>query len=307
MVSEIPKPFLDDVDLIQHDLAMTKQLQKRDYFDDPTLPLMICIRDPQLEFPLHSHGFDELVIVLRGTAMHIVDGQPFQVKSGDVFVVSGKHEHQYREMNGLALANILFDSDVLQMHQWDIRALPGFHVLFALEPLLRGQHKFNSRLHLSAQQLNHVSKLLQDLHREIEVRGPGYRIMSRGIFMQMAVYLSRCYSEKPEGKFIDLLRIGDAIAHIETHFDKKITLNDLARKAHLSPRHFQRIFQECIGRSPIDHLLHVRVQKAAELLRHSERTLTSIAFDCGFSDSNYLSRQFRRIMNQTPKQYRQKS
>jgi AraC-like DNA-binding protein len=284
---------------------MTEKLRMQDYFEDPALPLQVHIRDPQTEFPLHAHGFDELVVILRGTAMHLVDGQPFPVKSGDVFVVSGRHEHQYQDMHGLALANILFDSQALQMNQWDIRALSGFHALFALEPLLRTPQKFNSRLHLSERQLNRANELLHDLHREIETRSPGYRMMARGLFMQLAVFLSRCYSEKPEAESIDLLRLGDAIARIETGFAEKITLGDLAGKAHLSKRHFQRIFQECINRSPIDYLLHIRVQKAAELLKHSSRPITDIAFECGFGDSNYFTRQFRKIMNQTPKQYRQ--
>lgn len=284
---------------------MIEKLRKQDYFADPALPLQVHIRDPQPEFPLHAHGFDELVIILRGTARHLVDGQPFPVKSGDVFVVSGKHEHQYQDMHGLALANILFDSRALQMNQWDIRALPGFHALFALEPVLRSPQKFNSRLHLSERQLNRANELLHDLSREIEIRGPGYRMMARGLFMQLAVFLSRCYSEKPEAESIDLLRLGDAIARIETGFAEKITLDDLAKKAHLSKRHFQRIFQECLGHSPIEYLLHVRTMRAAELLRHSDRTITDIALDCGFSDGNYFTRQFRKIMKQTPRQYRE--
>ncbi|MFA6174539.1 MAG: helix-turn-helix domain-containing protein [Kiritimatiellales bacterium] len=283
---------------------MTEKLRKRDYFDDPTLPLQVHIRDPQPEFPLHAHGFDELVIILRGTAAHTVDDQQFPVKSGDVFIISGAHEHQYQDMHGLALANILFDSHALQMNHWDVRALPGFHALFALEPILRTQQKFNSRLQLSERQLNHVNEIIHDLMRETETRNPGYRVMAKGLFMQLTVFLSRCYSDRPSGESLDLLRLGDAIAHIETCFAEKITLDDLAQKAHLSKRHFQRIFTECLGRSPIDHLLHVRVQKAAELLRHSSRTITEIAFDCGFSDSNYFTRQFGQIMNQSPGQYR---
>jgi len=284
---------------------MTEKLQKRDYFEDPTLPLHVHIRDPQPEFPLHSHGFDELVIILKGTALHVIDGQEIPVKSGEVFVVAGSHKHKYQDMHGLALANILFDSGALLMNQWDIRALPGFHALFALEPLLRGQQKFNSRLHLSERQLNRTHELLHELHREINTHNPGYRVMAKGLFMQLAVFLSRCYSEMPKAESTDLLRLGDAIAHIETHYTEKTTLDDLAKKAHLSTRHFQRIFQECIGRSPIDHLMHVRCQQAAELLKGTTRTITDIAFDCGFSDSNYFTRCFRKVMEQTPKQYRQ--
>jgi AraC-like DNA-binding protein len=283
---------------------MIETLAKRDYFEDPAFPLQVHIRDPQPAFPLHSHGFDELVIILRGTAVHIVDGQPFPVRSGDVFIVSGKHNHQYLDMHGLALANILFDSSALGMPQWDIRSLPGFHALFELEPVLRTQQKFNSRLQLSERQLNTVNDRLRELHHETAAKTPGYRVMAKALFMQLTVFLSRCYSETPPEESLDLLRLGDAIAYSETHYAEKITLADLAQKAHLSARHFQRIFQECLGHSPIDHLLHIRIQKAAELLRHSKRTITEIAFDCGFSDSNYFTRQFRKITGQTPRQYR---
>lgn len=236
--------------------------------------------------------------------MHVVNEQGFPVKAGDVFVISQNHEHQYQKMHGLALANILFDPEALMMDQWDIRTLPGFHALFSLEPAFRSQHNFKSRLQLSEQALNQTNELIHDLTRETEKRNPGYRVMAKGLFMQLAVSLSRAYSSTPSEESIDLLRIGDAIAHIETHYTEKITLDQLAQKSHLSTRHFTRVFQECIGRSPIDHLMHVRCQKAAGLLRGSNRTITDIAFDCGFSDSNYFSRCFRKTMNQTPRQFR---
>ena len=283
---------------------MSERLEKQDYFEDLSLPIQIHIRDPQPAFPLHSHRFDELVIILKGTAIHLVDEQPFPVQSGDVFVVSGAHRHQYRELNGLALANILFDSRALGMPRWDIRALPGFHALFELEPALRTQQKFNNRLHLREQQLNIANERLRELQRETARKNPGYRVMAKGLFMQLAVFLSRCYADTPQEESLNLLRLGDAIAHIETCYAGKITLNDLARKAHLSPRHFQRIFHDCFGRSPIEHLIRVRCRKAAELLKGTNRTITEIAFTCGFSDSNYFTRCFRKTMNLTPNQYR---
>ena len=282
----------------------SRLLTREDLFEDPTLPLQVYIRDPQPEFPLHSHGFDELVIVLKGTAMHVIDGQGFPVKSGDVFVIARNHAHQYQEMHGLALSNILFDAKSLLMEQWDIRALPGFHALFSLEPAFRTLHNFQSRLQLSGQQLNPVNKIIRDLTRETELRNPGYRVMAKGLFMQLAVLLSRCYSDEPTDESIDLLRLGDAIAHIETHYAEKISLDELAAKSHLSKRHFLRIFHDCIGRSPIDHLMHVRTRKAAGLLRHTDRTITDIAFDCGFSSSQYFATVFRRHAGCSPRAFR---
>ena len=218
-------------------------------------------------------------------------------------MIAGEHEHQYTEMNGLALANILFDSDQLNMINWDIRTLSGFHVIFNLEPRLRSQSKFDSRLHLSERPFNRAKELLHSLHFETQSRHPGYRVMACGLFMQLAVFLSRYYTEKPTEESINLLRLGNTIAYMETCYAEAITLDDLARMAHLSTRHFQRIFQECMRSSPIDYLLHIRVQKAAEMLRRSGRSITQIAVDCGFSDSNYFSRCFRKITGVTPGRY----
>jgi len=292
--------------MTNYPLGLGSRLKKMDFFEDPTLPLQVYIRDPQPEFPTHSHGFDELVIILKGTAIHVIDEQKFPVKAGDVFVISQNHKHQYQEMHGLALANILFDPKTLEIAQWDIRTLPGFHALFSLEPAFRNQHNFRSRLQLSASQLSRANELVHDLTRETEIRNPGYRVMAKGLFMQLAVQLSRAYSAKPTEESIDLLRIGDAIAHIETHYIEKMTIANLAGKSHLSQRHFTRVFQECIGRSPIEHLMHVRCQKAAELLKGTDRTITDIAYDCGFSDSNYFARQFRKATEHAPSEYRKK-
>ena len=274
------------------------------FLSDPSLPIEVHMRDPHPQFPLHSHTFDELVIVFKGTALHEVDEQAFPIKAGDVFVITGSHQHQYRDMTTLALANVLFDMEKLDMEHWDIRALPGFHALFSLEPTFRAQHQFQSRLRLSNRQLDHANELVTALASETSSRSPGYRVMARGLFMQLVVFLSRCYSDTPGTESPDILRLGDVIAHMEQHFSESITLEDLATRAHMSKRHFQRVFQTCTGNSPIAYLLSVRLRNAAELLRGTTREITDVAFACGFRDGNYFTRCFRKHMGATPKVYR---
>lgn len=289
-------------------------LPKSQWMEDPSLPLFVHLRDPQPEFPLHAHEFSELVIILRGTARHSVHSpvsaprggavQTFAVRRGDAFVIAPGTRHQYQDMHNLVLANLLFDSDALRMHEWDIRSLPGFHALFALEPAYRRQHQFRSRLQLEDRELSAVLAHILALRGELAQGSPGYRVMAVGRFMQIVVQLSRLYSGQPGTESLDLLRIGDAIAHLETHYAEPVTLGGLARMAHLSPRQFQRVFRACMGRSPIDHLLHIRLQRAAELLRTSGKSITDIAFECGFSDSNYFARVFRARHGESPSSFR---
>ncbi len=285
-------------------------LSKETWLEDPDLPLWANLRDPQPAFPLHAHEFSELVIILQGTALHCVHTAPdaspqtFPVKRGDTFVIPPGTRHQYRELHNLVLANLLFDPAPLRMHEWDIRALPGYHVLFALEPAYRQQHQFRSRLQLSDDDLTALQPLIEALIRELHTRPPGHRVLATGLFMQIVVQLSRLYTPRPGTESMDLLRIGDAIAHLETRYADPVTLQELARKACLSPRQFQRIFHASMGRSPIDHLLHIRLRRARELLRTTSKPITEIAYECGFSDSNYFTRVFRKRYQQTPSAYR---
>lgn len=116
--------------------------------------------------------------------------------------------------------------------------------------------------------------------------------------------MSRCYTKAKNPDSRALLRIGEAISHLETHFQGPIDLDELARIAHMSTRNFMRSFQAAMGNSPIAYLIQIRVNKAASLQRHSENSVTEIAFQVGFSDSNYFTRQFSRLLGVTPTEYR---
>ena len=71
----------------------------------------------------------------------------------------------------------------------------------------------------------------------------------------------------------------------------------------MSQRSFMRAFQAAMGSSPVAHLIRLRLNRAATLLRHNDESITDIAFRVGFSDSNYFTRQFRNVMGVSPREY----
>ena len=98
--------------MTNHPLGLGNRLSKQDFFEDPSLPLQIYIRNPQPAFPLHSHSFDELVIILNGTANHVINAQKFPVKSGDIiFTPPGKGTaHQIVNTSAAELRYLAFSS-----------------------------------------------------------------------------------------------------------------------------------------------------------------------------------------------------
>src|SRR6516165_7603669 len=78
----------------------------------------------------------------------------------------------------------------------------------------------------------------------------------------------------------------------------------LARVAHVSPAHFSRQFRATFGESPHRYLQRRRVERAMELLRETDHTVTDICFDVGFNSLGTFSRTFRAVAGEPPSSYR---
>ena len=100
-----------------------------------------------------------------------------------------------------------------------------------------------------------------------------------------------------------MLSLGGVLSHLEKHYMEPMTLDDLAHVAHVSRRQLNRAFRLATGCAPMDYLIRLRVRRACELLRQGPLNVTEVAGRVGFGDSNYFSRQFRRVMNCSPRTY----
>ena len=92
--------------------------------------------------------------------------------------------------------------------------------------------------------------------------------------------------------------------YIEKNLDKKITLDDLAKKCFYNPSYFSRIFKERYGTTLVDHITKERVRAAQKLLSDSGLSSERIAEKCGFGDRTSLYRAFTRVYGMSPAEYR---
>ncbi|MBK7473585.1 MAG: helix-turn-helix domain-containing protein [Betaproteobacteria bacterium] len=76
---------------------------------------------------------------------------------------------------------------------------------------------------------------------------------------------------------------------MEDNLGSPIKVAEIAAQANLSVRQFDRKFREAFGLSPGALFRKIKVQRAEWLLAHTQRSITQIAFDCGFADSSHLS------------------
>jgi len=254
----------------------------------------------------HRHDFCELVIVTKGRAMHMLEGDAFPVTAGDVFLLQGQQSHYFFDRENLELTNIMYDPEKIALPENELRRMPGYCAMFMLEPTYRRQHRFTSRLHLKRIPLAHVEQLASDLGNERSEEAPGYEVALRAKLLVLMIYLSRAYTNTDTTEANALLRVGSVIGALENDFSKCWKLEDLLDIAHMSRSNLMRVFRRATGQTPIEYLMRLRIQRAMDLLCTTDLTITEIAMQVGFNDSNYFTRQFKKAHNQSPSEYRRK-
>ena len=252
----------------------------------------------------HTHDFSELIIITAGGGTHWINGVTYPVIAGDIFLIQGNTEHYFEERHQLGMYNIMFDDSYLKDHLHSLRSLSGFNAFFLFEPTYRRSHKFKSRLHISPETMRPLKTELQRMTDEMKQNHPGSDLILLAKALEIFVFISREYSRIRNPMARSLCRLGELISLLENRYREHWTIGWISRIAAMAPSTLLPVFKKVTGYSPIDYLLHVRLAKAAEMLLKSEKTISEIAQDCGFTDSNYFSRQFRKIYSLSPREYR---
>ncbi|WP_037367856.1 GlxA family transcriptional regulator [Amycolatopsis orientalis] len=101
-------------------------------------------------------------------------------------------------------------------------------------------------------------------------------------------------------------RVDELRQHIAAHLAEPLTVSDLAAHAHVTDRQITRVFKAELGMTPAAYVEHARVEAARHRLETTDETLSRIAGACGFGTVSTLNRSFRRTLNTTPSEYRER-
>jgi AraC-like DNA-binding protein len=92
--------------------------------------------------------------------------------------------------------------------------------------------------------------------------------------------------------------------HIDRHYDAALNLDELARVAGVSKFHFARCFEASYGETPIRYLTRRRIERAQDLLRSANLTVTEVCMLVGFSSLGSFSARFTQLVGESPTAYR---
>lgn len=273
---------------------------------DPRFRLNVMrVRHPD-PFPMHTHEYDELVIVLAGSATHRTDYEDYPIARGDVFVISGDRRHGFDDPRGLELCNIQFDPRQMFSGQRELQQMLGFQGLFDLEPRPPAgpNTRFRQRLTLSVSELKRARSMIDTMIDEFEGEADGRETIVRCELLRLATWLSRVYAERKGGCDSATVRMARTVAHMRSSLSEPMRVESLAEIAGLSPSQFQRVFRSVYG-TPVQRYVHqLRIDEACELLAHDPRDIAAIAAATGFSTAALFSTRFKAATGKSPTAYR---
>ncbi len=145
---------------------------------------------------------------------------------------------------------------------------------------------------------------------ELQQGNSGSRLYIESLANVLAIHLIRQYAVThpqipiyegglPQRQLLQVL------TYINDNLEQDMKLADLAALLEMSQFHFSHLFKRSIGIAPYQYLLQQRIERAKQLLKHSDQSIMEIALICGFNSHSHLGKQFRQLTGMTPKAYRE--
>ncbi len=265
-------------------------LNGHEFFINSKCPVTTELRSPQEPFPEHAHSFEEIVIVSGGNGIHVMNDIPMNLSKNYVCFVKRQDRHLFDSVDDLYLSNVLFDKDKLSICS----------CLNQFMPLQDGDDNGWFINELAAERVN---KIIEQLDIESHTNSEESRLISQSLFQQLIIELWR-----GKIKNTDLLnhedRVTFALSHINNNYSELTELEPVADKAQLSSRQLTKSIKHLTGMSYNQYLHYIRASKALSRLLYSDKSITDIAFEVGYQDSNYFSTKFKQVFNVTPRDAR---
>ncbi|MDR1700633.1 MAG: helix-turn-helix domain-containing protein, partial [Lachnoclostridium sp.] len=98
--------------------------------------------------------------------------------------------------------------------------------------------------------------------------------------------------------------ITKAKEYIDANFHNEISLDEVSKKADISPYYFSKVFKDETGENFMKYLTNIRIEKAKELLSDANNSIKEVCLSVGYGDPNYFSRIFKKTVGVTPTEYR---
>lgn len=256
---------------------------------------------------MHNHDFYEINVVLSGEGMHYIGERRVEASEGDVFIIPPKVNHGYEGGAGFDVYHLTLSPGYMEKNSAELSQMPSFSSLFHVEPVMREHISSHMHLHLEPEELGEIQPYLDSLRGRMKSKRTEDVIIGNCealiiITMLCAAYdKRRCVMESTRNEDELFLQ---SIAHIYEKYNRKISIEELARMARMSRTSYIERFKRTTGLPPGEFITGQRISAAKAMLSNTSLSVSEIAHRVGFYDSSHLIKAFERLTGESPSDFR---
>lgn len=156
-----------------------------------------------------------------------------------------------------------------------------------------------------------ILSFLEQLRLELSERKTASRTFVQGIAQSLAVHLVRTYRDDDnprshQSSSLPAYQLHRALRLMEASLDEGFIMGELAAELHMSESHFSRMFKGSTGFSPSQYFIRLRMSKAQELLRETQKPIIEVGLDVGYTSASHFAHVFRKEAGLSPHEYRER-
>ncbi len=264
------------------------------------------------KYIMHTHDFIEMVFIISGKGMHTVDGETYQIRKGDIFILNKNIAHSFEADEGtpIEVYNCIFQPGFIEAtfsDECDFATVAYKYLFYSLTE--KGEEIPEKYIKITGMNTQEIKIILDGIMREYRKAEKGYLQIIHAELTKLLILVFRLYHSGQQKQIHNYtiyqqLVIEHSLEYMKKHYQEDITCEKLAKREYLSTSYFCKLFREEIGISVIQMLQKIRMEAAGELLNSSVFNVSVIAELVGYSDLKYFYKIFKKVMGYTPREYK---
>ena len=242
--------------------------------------------------PIHWHTKHELYYLINGKTKHLVGEKTFFLQKGNlIFIPKGTlHSTDSEECLNRERVLVSFKDNIIPEHFEDFIA----------------ELSRENFIYISSEHLPIIDDIFLRIEKEFNEGNPYSQELIEAYILELIAVICRFRKkgEKPKLDPKDQL-LYDISKHIQKNYHSDLSLDTLSFQFGMSKNYLSSRYKTVFGIGINDYINFIRILHAEKLLKTTNHSISRIATECGYNDSNYFSTVFKKANGITPYKYRQ--
>lgn len=255
-----------------------------------------------MNVPMHWHSEFEINSIICGKGEFICGDDKFTAQEGDLLILPPNMLHAAFpcQDSRLVYYALVFNPIMLGTGTNDRCTTE------CIRPLMNGSLKISPHIPSSTRNYCELKAAADQIFTCAHGNLPQLDLLLKSELLRMFWLLENnedILCRKDTGiSYSEIIR--PALEYMMNNFQENITVDELADLVHLSKSYFMSCFKKAVGMGAIEHLTQLRINAACEALSTTGKSISDIAFSCGYSNLSNFNRQFKKNVGCSPNRYR---